>query len=422
MNVSVVMAVRNGERYLSQALASVRQQTVAPLEVLVVDGDSTDATRELAAARGARVLAQDGDTLADAYNTGIEAARGDVVAFLSHDDVWLPRKLELQLACLAGADACVCHAEFFLDGEPPPGFRPELLGAPRPVRVMEALAARRELFARVGGLRAEVSPADDVDWFARVHDAGVGVPVLPETLLRKRVHAASTAHTSVMPLTQLLRASVQRKRVSVVVPVRDGERYLEPALRSLLDQTRPPDELIVADDGSRDGSAAIAEGLGARVLRRPPAGVSAARNAGVRAATGGLIGFLDADDLADPRRLELQVAAIEGVDAVIGHAENFAMPGSEALGFADGPRPGYLPGALLIRRAAFEALGGFDESLPAGEVLDFFSRAGAVRMRVIDEVVLHRRVHGANSSLHDPDLHAGYLEVARRAIARRRTA
>ena len=95
MNVSVVMAVRDGERYLAEALASVDAQTVAPLEVLLVDGGSRDATRAIAEGHGARVLEQEGDTLADAFNTGIRAARGDAIAFLSHDDVWLPRKLEL---------------------------------------------------------------------------------------------------------------------------------------------------------------------------------------------------------------------------------------------------------------------------------------------------------------------------------------
>ncbi len=367
MNVSVVMAVRDGERYLAEALASVGAQTVAPLEVLLVDGGSRDATRAIAAAHGTRVLDQDGDTLADAYNTGIAAARGDVVAFLSHDDVWLPRKLELQLARLETAEACVCHAEFFLDGDPPPGFRPELLDGPRPVRVMEALAARRSLFADVGGLRAEVSPADDVDWFARVQDAGHDVPVLPWTLLRKRVHAASTAHNApAAPLVRLLHASVQRKRgkVAIVVPVRDGERFLEAALRSLLDQTRPPEELIVVDDGSRDRSVAIAEAVGAHVVRRPPTGVSAARNAGARAATAELIGFLDADDLAAPRRLELQVAAIDGFDAVVGHAENSSADARDrgpALrrGAAAGIPPGRaadpargVRGARRVRRVA----------------------------------------------------------------------
>jgi glycosyltransferase involved in cell wall biosynthesis len=424
MNASVVMAVRNGERHLAEAIASIHAQTVAPLEILLVDGGSHDATRAIAEAHGARVIQQRGDTLADAYNTGIEAARGDVVAFLSYDDVWLPRKLELQLERLRTADACVCHAELFLDGPPPPGFRPELLDGPRPVRVMEALAARRELFARVGGLRADVSPADDTDWFARAADLGHEVAVLPETLLRKRVHAGSTAHDgSAAALPRLLRASIERKRaqVAIVVPVRDGERYLEAALRSLLEQTRPPDDLVVADDGSRDGSAAVAEALGVRVLRGPAAGAAAARNAGVRATTAGLVGFLDADDLAEPRRLELQVAALApGVDAVLGHCVNFAEAGAERYRFVHGPHPGYNPGSLLIRRAAFDAIGGFDESLPAGEVVDFFARTSVLRTRVIDDVVLRRRVHGGNTTLHDPALHAGYLEAARRAIARKR--
>ncbi len=421
MNVSVVMAVRNGERFLAEALASVHAQTVAQLELLLVDGGSTDATREIAAAAGARVIQQRGDTLADAYNTGIEESRGDVIAFLSHDDLWMPRKLELQLKRLADVEACVCHAEFFLDGEPPPGFRPELLRHARPVRIMEALAARRSLFDRVGGLRAEVSPADDVDWFARVQDAGVEVAVLPQTLLRKRVHAGSTAHTQPAPLTQLLRTSIERRRIAVVVPVHDGEPYLEPALRSLLEQTRAPDELIVVDNGSRDNSAAIAEALGARVLRQANLGPAVARNVGVRAARAGLIGFLDADDLAMPRRLELQAAALApGVDAVIGQVEAFAEPGAEHYGFAAGVRAGYNPGALLIRREAFEALGGFDESLGLAEVVDFFVRLRDLRLRMLDEVVLRRRIHGANSTLSDPTLHAGYLEAARRAIARRR--
>jgi hypothetical protein len=71
-----------------------------------------------------------------------------------------------------------------------------------------------------------------------------------------------------------------------------------------------------------------------------------------------------------------------------------------------------------MRNASFP---GFDESLPAGEVVDFFARVRAsLRLRVLDEVVLLRRVHGGNVTLHDPALHAGYLEAARRAIARSR--
>jgi len=212
--------------------------------------------------------------------------------------------------------------------------------------------------------------------------------------------------------------------VSVIVPVRDGERYLAAALQSLLDQERPPDELIVADDGSTDASAAIAAEHGARVLRLPASGPAAARNAGVQAASGELIGFLDADDLARPQRLTLQVDALADLafDAVIGHVQNFLTPERAAalhgrVAFAREPLPGWHVGALLMRREAFTP---FDEAMNGGETVEWLSRLEPSRVRVLDEIVLLRRVHGDNTTLQDTSWQASYLEVARRAIARNR--
>ena len=212
--------------------------------------------------------------------------------------------------------------------------------------------------------------------------------------------------------------------VSVIVPVRDGERYLAVALQSLLDQERPPDELIVADDGSTDASAAIAAEHGARVLRLPASGPAAARNAGVQAASGELIGFLDADDLAHPQRLALQVDALADLafDAVIGHVQNFLTPERAAalhgrVAFAGEPLPGWSVGALLMRREAFTP---FDEAMSGGETVEWLSRLEPSRVRVLDEIVLLRRVHGDNTTLQDASWRASYLEVARRAIARNR--
>lgn len=222
-SVSVIVAVRNGERRLASALASIHAQSRLPTEILVVDGGSTDRTREIARATpGVRLLRQRGRTLADAYNTGVEAARGEFVAFLSHDDEWLPRKLELQLSRLQGplpADACVGLARFVLEpGDvPPPGFRPELLDGPRPARIMETLLVRRAVLDRVGRFWPTVSPADDLDWFARAQDLGVRVAVVDEVILRKRVHAGSTAHrhpNAVPGMLASLRASVLRKRAA----------------------------------------------------------------------------------------------------------------------------------------------------------------------------------------------------------------
>lgn len=222
-SVSVVMAVRNGAQRLADAVQSIRAQTTAMHEVVLIDGASTDGTRELAAHLGLRVLAQRGSTLADAYTEGVAATSGTHIAFLSYDDRWLPRKTELQLARLAaepGADAVVGLAHFVVEAgdTAPHGFRRELLDAPRPARIMETLLAPRATFERVGPFRAEVSPADDTDWFARAADLGLRVAIVDEVVLRKRVHARSNAHTEIdgthAGLLRLLRDSIERKRAA----------------------------------------------------------------------------------------------------------------------------------------------------------------------------------------------------------------
>jgi glycosyltransferase involved in cell wall biosynthesis len=219
--------------------------------------------------------------------------------------------------------------------------------------------------------------------------------------------------------------------VSVVVPVRDGERYLREALESALGQTRPPDQVVVVDDGSSDGSAAIAEALpGVELLRRPAAGPSAARNAGLRAATGELVAFLDADDVADPRRLERQVAVLDGAPqavGVFGRVVHFLSPDCAQLAgrvrVPAGEQPGWLVGALLARRAAIDAAGPFDETMMGGETVEWLDRLrrGPGTLEMLDHVVLRRRVHDANETQRERAVaHAGYLSVARAAIARSR--
>lgn len=100
--------------------------------------------------------------------------------------------------------------------------------------------------------------------------------------------------------------------VSVVIAAYNAAEHIGRALRSLRRQSRVPDEIIVVDDGSEDNTAAAARFHGARVLTQSNAGPAAARNVGIRAASGEWIAFLDADDLWLEQSLERRLAAAQG--------------------------------------------------------------------------------------------------------------
>ena len=223
--VSIVIPTRDSGRFLAETLESVAAQTLADHEILVVDAGSTDDTLEIAARHArARVFAQRSVGLSAAWNEGIAAARGELVAFLDSDDLWHPRKLELQAAHLAGNPAVELVAtrmRFFLSPGAvlPPAFRrPGLLDTDHASLFPGSLLVRARLFGVVGGFDPALTIAGDMDWFARIQDLKVATHVLPETLYFKRLHPENLSHGTVArrawtrELTAAFRASIRRKR------------------------------------------------------------------------------------------------------------------------------------------------------------------------------------------------------------------
>jgi glycosyltransferase involved in cell wall biosynthesis len=114
--VSVVIPCYNGERFLEETLISAVGQTHRPLEVIVVDDGSKDASAKLAQSFGppVRVIRQPNEGESVARNRGVNEAAGDWIAFLDADDAWMPEKTARQLAALGPGDvACVSNVRFF---------------------------------------------------------------------------------------------------------------------------------------------------------------------------------------------------------------------------------------------------------------------------------------------------------------------
>lgn len=222
LTISVIIAVRNGERFLREAIESVLGGTLQPDEIVVVDGNSTDQTPLIARSYPeVRYVMQNGTGIPAAYNQGIRESRHALVAFLSCDDLWEPTKLERQEAYLREhpeVDFCVAKVRHFLTpgSEIPSGFRPELLEEDRVAYIMETLLARRRAFDKVGMFDESFEVAEDVDWFARAQDEqAVSSGVVDEVLVRKRVHednASLNAEANNALLLRALRASIERKR------------------------------------------------------------------------------------------------------------------------------------------------------------------------------------------------------------------
>lgn len=229
------------------------------------------------------------------------------------------------------------------------------------------------------GERKLWSPSD-LETYLRNHYGNIQ-KWLPE---EKQLNHAPEILEFSTPLT-----STESQRISVVIPLYNKEAEIERALRSVIGQSLQPREIIVVDDGSTDGSAAIvervmAENRGVRIHleRQENRGVSAARNRGISLATGDYVALLDGDDcwlsgyIAEVCRLMAYYPDMDvystGFDIVNGErrytaqtpeCEGIINPAEEAL---QGRYP-VIPSAATIRRESLLSSGGFPEGMRIGE-------------------------------------------------------
>ena len=226
--------------------------------------------------------------------------------------------------------------------------------------------------------------------------------------------------------------------VSVVIPTYNYGHFIGEAIESVLGQTVVPAEVVVVDDGSTDGTAEAVREFGERVryVRQENAGVCAARNRGVAETTGEFIAFLDADDIWEPRKLEKQLGKF-AEDAAVGLVHcgmrEFDSETGETLGVTtDGAEGGEVwrtlllweapaingPGAVMVRRTAFEEAGRFDTAMKVGEDWDLCYRV-ARRWKVgfVPEALLNYRSHAAGAHRNVREMERGMGRFYEKAFA-----
>jgi glycosyltransferase involved in cell wall biosynthesis len=195
--------------------------------------------------------------------------------------------------------------------------------------------------------------------------------------------------------------------ISVILPVYNGELYLEQAVESILAQDYPHIEILIIDDGSTDKTAIVAKKFPeARYEVQANRGPSSARNRGASLARGELLSFLDYDDFWVPHKLSAQVKAMgqnENIGFVICQCRSFSDPESPPpvklrKDLILQPQKTY--GGLLIRKTAFEQVGGFDESYRTDEDTDliFRLRDAKIDYGYCEESLFYRRLHQKNLS------------------------
>lgn len=216
--------------------------------------------------------------------------------------------------------------------------------------------------------------------------------------------------------------------ISVIIPVHNAAEFLTDAIASVRAQAYSPLEIIVVDDGSTDQTAQVVQTLGGGIhyLYQQNQGPAAARNAGVAAAQGELITFLDADDLWPADKLAQQLPALAAApEAVLvwGHTE--IRPYKTITAAIPPIEPNWMPllGSILCRKEVFQQVGLFEPTLRYGEDVDWFIRVREQQIAVqkVSAITLFYRLRVGSMTYGKVLAELGLFETIRRSLQRRRT-
>ncbi len=254
----------------------------------------------------------------------------------------------------------------------------------------------------------------------------------------KRVPVAVSDFLSNLPYHKSVQQSLScssdnsgtKPLVSVIIPVFNGERFINNAVDNVLSQNYNPLEIIIVNDGSTDRTEEIVNQIPVdiRYFKQENDGPASARNRGIRDASGDFIVFLDVDDLWPENNLKLLVDEMlsePDAEVIRGYAQLMEYnAGTGEYDLAGNPKeafPDYI-GAAIYRKSVFRKVGLFDTTLLFGEDRDWFNRTNELHVNVkrLEDVTLLVRRHGKNMTHGKNLVELNALKVFKKAIDRKR--
>jgi glycosyltransferase involved in cell wall biosynthesis len=220
--ISVIIPVYNRDRYLAEAIDSVLAQTYPSIELLIVDDGSTDRSAEIAQQYSLCYHFQPNAGISAARNTGVSLAKGEFLAFLDSDDIWVSDKLTKQMAAFAAdltLEAVFGYAQQFYSPELDAALRQQIRCPEEPLaaHLPTAMLIKRSSFDRIGQFNPTLKVGGDISWYITALEQNLRQVTLPDVVYYRRLHDKNNGtiareHTN--ERFHLLKAKIDRQRAA----------------------------------------------------------------------------------------------------------------------------------------------------------------------------------------------------------------
>ena len=222
--ISVLIPAYNAEKYISEAIESVLNQTYKNLEIIVVDDGSADKTRRVVESFGNKVKYhyQNNSGPGTARNVCINLSKGEYLAFLDADDIWTKNKLELQMAEFQSQSTLEAifgmvrqvHQKVWTEKIRETNIpRDELMKG----FIQSAMLIKRESFLRIGMFPEDTKVGEFVDWLLRAKELNLQMKLLPELFLFRRIHQTNLGirkRSEINEYVKIVKKSIDRRRIN----------------------------------------------------------------------------------------------------------------------------------------------------------------------------------------------------------------